>query len=388
LIDDLALKEIQLLGHKFTWSNQQANPTLVHLDRVFYTVDWENFYPNALLHSAATEDSDHCPLLLGLQDSKQGKRHFHFEAFWPKLEGFLEAVQEAWNSVHPQHCPFLTLVLKLKATARKLQAWSDMKVGHVDSQLSLAREVLHRMEIAQDMRLLTPLEVDLKNRLKKHSLALASFKRTIARSRSRIQWLKEGDANTRFFHLHARHRKKKNSIGKLVSDAGICTDHDDKERLIHHFYNGLLGTAGNRELTIDLQALEMPTHDLTCLEVPFAEKEVWETIKQMPLDKAPGPDGVTGNFYKSCWAIIKGDIMSAMSAVWSRKFLNFQQLNSAYITLIPKVIGAERVKGFRPISLVHSFAKLVTKLLANRLAGRLHDMVSPIQSAFIKGRFI
>jgi exonuclease III len=66
LIDDLALKEIQLLGRKFTWSNQQANPTLVHLDRVFCTVDWENFYPDALLHSAATEDSDHCSLLLGL----------------------------------------------------------------------------------------------------------------------------------------------------------------------------------------------------------------------------------------------------------------------------------------------------------------------------------
>jgi hypothetical protein len=37
---------------------------------------------------------------------------------------------------------------------------------------------------------------------------------------------------------------------------------------------------------------------------------------------------------------------------------------------------------------VHSFAKLITKLMANRLAGRLNEMVSPIQSAFIKGRFI
>lgn len=43
---------------------------------------------------------------------------------------------------------------------------------------------------------------------------------------------------------------------------------------------------------------------------------------------------------------------------------------------------------FRPISLVHYFAKLVTKLLANRLAGRLDQLVSPNQSAFIKGRFI
>jgi hypothetical protein len=388
LIDDLALKEIQLLGRKFTWSNQQANPTLVRLDRVFCTVDWENLFPNVPLHSAATEDSDHCPLLLGLRDFKHGKRRFHFEAFWPKLEGFLEAVQEAWNSVQPQPCPFSTLDKKLKATARKLQAWSDRKEGHVESQLSLAREVQHIMKIAQHMRPLTPLEVELKNQLKRHFLALASFKRTIACSRSRIQWLKEGDANSRFFHPHARHRRKKNFIGKLVFYGEICTDHTGKERIIHHFYNGLLGSTGSREFTIDLQALEMPSHDLSCLEAPFSEKEIWETIKQMPSNKAPGPDGFTGNFYKSCWTVIKGDIMSTMSAVWSRKFLNFQQLNSAYITLISKVIVADHVKDFRPISLVHSFAKLVTKVLANRLAGRFHDMVSPIHSAFIKGRFI
>jgi len=63
-------------------------------------------------------------------------------------------------------------------------------------------------------------------------------------------------------------------------------------------------------------------------------------------------------------------------------------LNSAYITLIPKKADAEQVKDFRPISLVHSFAKLVTKILANRLACHLNVMVSPSQTAFIKGRFV
>ena len=63
-------------------------------------------------------------------------------------------------------------------------------------------------------------------------------------------------------------------------------------------------------------------------------------------------------------------------------------LNSAYITLLPKRFDAEQVKDFRPISLVHSFAKLVTKILANRLASRLDKMVYPNQSAFIKKRFI
>ena len=80
--------------------------------------------------------------------------------------------------------------------------------------------------------------------------------------------------------------------------------------------------------------------------------------------------------------------MVAISAVWSRKMVNFEALNSAYITLLPKKEGAEQPKDFRPISLVHSFAKLVTKLLANRLAPRLQQIVSPYQSAFIKGRFI
>jgi hypothetical protein len=80
--------------------------------------------------------------------------------------------------------------------------------------------------------------------------------------------------------------------------------------------------------------------------------------------------------------------MQAISAVWSRKLVNFGILNSAYITLLPKRAGADQPKDFRPISLVHSFAKLVTKLLANRLAPKLQQMVSPVQSAFIKGRFI
>jgi hypothetical protein len=51
-------------------------------------------------------------------------------------------------------------------------------------------------------------------------------------------------------------------------------------------------------------------------------------------------------------------------------------------------MGAEFVKDFSLISLVHSFANLIIKLMANRLAGRLNEMVSPIKSAFIKGHFI
>jgi len=243
---------------------------------------------------------------------------------------------------------------------KALQSWSDKNVGHVNSQLALAREVLHQLETANDRRALSPQEVWLKNNLKKHTLALASLKRTIARSRSRIGWLRDGDANTRLFHLHSRHRKRKNFIGRLISENHIYTAHEDKARVVDDFYDKLLGTSEPREHTINLLELGIPTHthNLADLDSPFTEEEVWLTIKQLPLDKAPGPDGFTGRFYKACWSIIKNDIMVAISAVWSRRLRGLGPLNTAYITLIPKKEDAEQPKDFRPISLVHSFAKL------------------------------
>jgi hypothetical protein len=71
------------------------------------------------------------------------------------------------------------------------------------------------------------------------------------------------------------------------------------------------------------------------------------------------------------WQIIKVDFMAAMNRLFqgddSRLFL----LSSAYITLLPKKVDVEEVKDFCPISLIHSFAKIITKLLANQLSGKL-----------------
>jgi exonuclease III len=102
LIDVLALKEMPLHGRKYTWLNQLDNPTLVRLDRVFHTASWEEVYPNTLLQSAASDDSDHCPLLLGLRDNKAGKRHFHFESFGQKLKVFKRLLQELGNQSEVQ----------------------------------------------------------------------------------------------------------------------------------------------------------------------------------------------------------------------------------------------------------------------------------------------
>lgn len=65
-----------------------------------------------------------------------------------------------------------------------------------------------------------------------------------------------------------------------------------------------------------------------------------------------------------------------------------RDLNSANICLIPKKEEALRLEDFRPISLMHSFAKIVAKILASRLAPRLNELISQNQSAFIRKRAI
>lgn len=92
--------------------------------------------------------------------------------------------------------------------------------------------------------------------------------------------------------------------------------------------------------------------------------EVWKAIKEMPLDRVPGTDDFTGAFYKSAWAIIRDDIMAAIKAFTDGQRRGLPKLNNALIVLLPKKVGASTPADYRPITLIHSFAKLFSKVLA------------------------
>ena len=82
----LELQDLHLHGRAFTWSNERENPTLVRLDRVLVSMDWEELFPNAHLQGLGSDASDHCPLLLQTNLGRMHKARFHFEVFWPKFE--------------------------------------------------------------------------------------------------------------------------------------------------------------------------------------------------------------------------------------------------------------------------------------------------------------
>lgn len=183
-LDDVDLKKTPLVGRKFTWSNERRSPTLVRLDRDFCCQDWENIFPNSVLQSNASTVSEHCPLILGLKIQSKGKRRFHFESFWTRVPGFLEVVQVIWSAPVQSTCAVEGLFLKLQRLSKDLQRWGQRNVGNIKLQLEMAKEILHRLEVARDSRELSDSEW-LRKKLKLHCLGLSSLERTIARLRSR-----------------------------------------------------------------------------------------------------------------------------------------------------------------------------------------------------------
>uniref|UniRef100_A0A452Y141 Uncharacterized protein n=1 Tax=Aegilops tauschii subsp. strangulata TaxID=200361 RepID=A0A452Y141_AEGTS len=92
-------------------------------------------------------------------------RRFHFEEFWIRLDGFQDIVTAAWHSVHDPD-PFRRLMLRMKATARMLTSWSSKTVGNVRLKLAISRELLLRLDAAQDHRALSPHEDWLRRQIK------------------------------------------------------------------------------------------------------------------------------------------------------------------------------------------------------------------------------
>jgi hypothetical protein len=121
---------------------------------------------------------------------------------------------------------------------------------------------------------------------------------------------------------------------------------------------------------------------------PVSADEAWVAIKELAADRAPGPDGFTGAFYKASWTVIRDDVMAAINALLFGDSRAFHRLNSALIVLLPKRPDANKPGDFRPITMIHSVAKLVSKIQALRLAPRMNELVSTNQNAFIRGRTI
>ena len=102
------------------------------------------------------------------------------------------------------------------------------------------------------------------------------------------------------------------------------------------------------------------------LERKFERDEIFQVVRDLEGDKAPGLDGFTMAFYHHCWRVVEKDVLAVFEEFF--QYCKFEKsLNATFIALIPKKNDASNIGGFRPISLVGSVYNILAKVLANHL---------------------
>jgi hypothetical protein len=210
------------------------------------------------------------------------------------------------------------------------------------------------------------------------------------RQRSRIEWLKEGDRNTNFFHRKASGRKKKNRIAKLLNhDGSFLTDEEEITNRTHLFFEALYKKDPYVDPSSLLECIAPKVSDEinNHLTADFTNEEISDALFQIGPHKAPGPDGLPARFFQRNWALLREEVCKAINKFFAEGSLP-EGINMTKIILIPKSNKAVDLKDFRPISLCNVIYKIISKCLVNRIRPFLDGLIGETQSAFIPGRLI
>jgi len=123
------------------------------------------------------------------------------------------------------------------------------------------------------------------------------------------------------------------------------------------------------------------------LTTPFQLLELAAVLDSAPAGKSPGLDGLPYEFYKRVFHLVGPHLLAAFQAALQRGRLPASMLHGA-VRLLPKVPGVPAASQFRPITLLCTDYKLLTKILCQRLLPLLPTVLLTAQLCSVQGRSI
>jgi hypothetical protein len=175
--------------------------------------------------------------------------------------------------------------------------WSRNKLGDLEKRISRIKKELESWR----RKGISPEQVRREELLRFKLGRLEDQTELYWKQRSHVQWMKNGDRNTKYFHSVASERKRINRIKKLRREDGSVVEEEGalKEVVTNYFLNLFSSNAGTRvdELLDYLDPRVTPAmNELLCKE--FNAQEVKDALDSIGDLKAPGIDGMPSIFYK------------------------------------------------------------------------------------------
>ncbi|KAG9446752.1 hypothetical protein H6P81_012880 [Aristolochia fimbriata] len=387
-ISDHELIDLGLSGGAYTWTNGRKPPILAKLDRFLANQQWLDLFgasSNSVLTRIA---SDHNLILLETQPNSWGPSPFRFENCWLLEDEFIQGLQQWWEELEVNGTRGCQFSQKLKGLKGKIKIWCKERKLNFEKErtdiLSML-DTFNQKEEQQDLDIFEEVERD---KLRREAEKLDTQELIYWRQRAHYKWIKEGDLNSKLFHMIASHRRRINRINMLQIDGQTITKPEVIEETFVKFYKDLYEEEDQqRPFPENLKVTVLKEEAAQSLIEPFTEEEINTAIFSLSGDKALGPDGFTAEFYKAGWEFMKNDIMNLFQEFYDDGITS-DSMGSSFITLIPKKEWAAHPKDFKPISLVSSHYKIISRVLASPLKRVLGQVISKHQSAFIQGRQI
>jgi hypothetical protein len=234
----------------------------------------------------------------------------------------------------------------------------------------------------------TKLEIEQYNNEKAHGVFI----------RSKCDWAEFGEKNTKYFlNLEKRNYNNK-CISKLINEEQVTiTDSNEILNYETKFYKKLYTIPeheGNitrencMEEFLDRSTPKISNENVELCEQQLDMEDIGYALKELQNGKSPGTDGFTPDFYKFFWIKIKTLVFNSIKHAFETGELSIEQ-KRGIINLIPKKDKDTRyLKNWRPISLLNTDYKILTKALAMKLKRVLPEVINDDQVAYLKDRFI
>ena len=391
IIETCGLVDMGYNGQKFTWCNHRKDGARIwkRLDRGMINDQWLEKMPYSSITHLPSLGSDHCPLLMDVRDINANIiRYFKFLNYWTDSDTFLASVKKCWKRKVVGN-PMWIFHAKLKRLTKTLREWSKQEYGDIFEKVKQYEDEVKKAE--QDMIMNNSIENSEKlNAINAHYIKYLKLEYKILQQKTQFHWLKEGDANSKYFHAVIRGKRKRMFINKLMDDSGAWIHGEENiAKEACDYYKGIFSANNDK---IQEEILQCINHRTTQqqndeLDKILTEDEVKRIIMSMNPNSSPGPDGFGGKFYQECFEIIKDDLISVIKSFYTANIMP-RYMSHACLVLLPKVEHPNRLKDYRPISLSNFINKIISKIMSTRLSSVLPSMVSDNQSGFVKSRSI
>ncbi|KAL6141497.1 hypothetical protein ACLB2K_059785 [Fragaria x ananassa] len=307
------LVDLGYQGANYTWSN---NAVKERLNRSFCNSDWTILFPDACLIHLARMKSDHCPILVKLFPSIRGSKKnspFRFQAKWLNHENYSDMVSETWNNCSGD------LLSKTSNLANSLIDWNKNVFGNIFKQKRIINARIcgiHKCLGRGPNLFLQNLEKKLIVDYEKIRDAEAIF----WKQKSRDKWLREGDRNTKFFHLTTIVRRRRNKIDGLYNANGVCTtDMTGMQQIAVDFFHKLFTAEPVKDLRVIIPSLfpKIPNADMIRMNRPITEHDIHSALFRIGKFKAPRVDGFLALFFQQHWNLCAAEIISVVTQAFS-----------------------------------------------------------------------